>query len=132
MENTEIIYETAKIELGNRLRELRGEKSQKDIASLLSIKQSVYSEKELGKGNLTLDQVNILTSFYGVSYDYLINGKTVEYNEELIVTPKTIFDSLEARINEQKSEILFLRKQLEVSNLETTQMLEAILALSKK
>ena len=60
-----------------RLRDLREDRDlkQKDIAELLKIHQTTYSDYELGRLNVPVDALNTLADFYGVSVDYLL-GRT--------------------------------------------------------
>ena len=57
-----------------RLRDLREDRDlkQKDIAELLKIHQTTYSDYELGKLNVPIDALNTLADFYGVSIDYIL------------------------------------------------------------
>ena len=48
---------------------------QKDLAKLLQVHQSTYSDYELGQLNIPLTALNCLADFYGVSVDYLL-GRT--------------------------------------------------------
>ena len=61
----------------NRLRDLREDKDmkQKDLADLLRIHQTTYSDYELGKLNIPVATLHILADFYNVSVDYLL-GRT--------------------------------------------------------
>jgi len=61
----------------NRLRDLREDKDlkQKDIADLLNIHQTTYSDYELGRLNIPIPSVHILADYYHVSTDYLL-GRT--------------------------------------------------------
>ena len=61
----------------NRLRDLREDKdlNQKDIANLLTVHQTTYSDYELGKLNIPVSVLHTLADFYGVSVDYLL-GRT--------------------------------------------------------
>ncbi len=58
-----------------RIRELRedNDKTQKEIADVLGIKQNVYSRYELGKNELPLRHLVVLCEFYGVSADYILD-----------------------------------------------------------
>ena len=60
-----------------RLRDLREDRDlkQKDIAELLTIHQTTYSDYELGRLNVPVDALNTLADYYGVSVDYLL-GRT--------------------------------------------------------
>ena len=61
----------------NRLRDLREDKDmkQKDLADLLKIHQTTYSDYELGRLNIPVATLHILADFYNVSIDYLL-GRT--------------------------------------------------------
>ena len=61
------------------IRNLRedNDKTQKEIADYLNIKQTTYSKYELGKINIPVDVFIKLADYYGVSVDYLV-GRTKE------------------------------------------------------
>ena len=61
----------------NRLRDLREDKDlkQKDIADLLKIHQTTYSDYELDRLNIPIAALHTLADFYNVSVDYLL-GRT--------------------------------------------------------
>ena len=61
----------------NRLRDLREDKDlkQKDLAEMLKIHQTTYSDYELGRLNIPVATLHILADFYRVSTDYLL-GRT--------------------------------------------------------
>ena len=63
----------------NRLRDLREDRDlkQKDIADLLKIHQTTYSDYELNKLNIPVPVLHTLADFYNVSVDYLL-GRTSE------------------------------------------------------
>ncbi len=58
----------------NRLRDLRedNDKKQKELADLLRVHQTTYSDYELGKLNIPVAALHTLADFYGVSVDYLL------------------------------------------------------------
>jgi len=58
----------------NRLRDLREDKdlSQKEIAALLQVHQTTYSDYELGRLNIPIAALHRLADFYKVSIDYLL------------------------------------------------------------
>ena len=70
----------------NRLRDLREDKDlkQKDLADLLSIHQTTYSDYELGRLNIPVAVLHTLADFYNVSVDYLLGRTNVK-----TVYPKT-------------------------------------------
>ena len=61
----------------NRLRDLREDKDlkQKEIAELLKVHQTTYSDYELGRLNIPIAALHMLADYYGVSVDYLL-GRT--------------------------------------------------------
>ena len=61
----------------NRLRDLREAKAlkQRDIADMLKVHQTTYSDYELGRLNIPVSTLHILADFYNVSIDYLL-GRT--------------------------------------------------------
>ena len=64
----------------NRLRDLREDKDlkQKDLASLLQIHQTTYSDYELDRLNIPVSALHILADFYQVSVDYLLGRTNVK------------------------------------------------------
>ena len=58
----------------NRLRDLREDMdlSQSDIARLLNIHQTTYSDYERGNLNIPIAVLHILADYYHVSIDYLL------------------------------------------------------------
>ena len=58
----------------NRLRDLREDRDlkQKDLAELLKIHQTTYSDYELDRLNIPVSVLHTLADFYGVSVDYLL------------------------------------------------------------
>ena len=63
----------------NRLRDVREDRDfkQKELAHLLRVHQTTYSDYELGKLNIPVPALHTLADFYGVSIDYLL-GRTNE------------------------------------------------------
>ena len=61
----------------NRLRDLREDRDlkQKDIAELLKVHQTTYSDYELGRLNIPVAAIHTLADFYEVSVYYLL-GRT--------------------------------------------------------
>ena len=62
-----------------RLRDLREDRDlkQKQLADLLQIHQTTYSDYELGRLNVPVSVLERLADFYGVSVYYLL-GRTAE------------------------------------------------------
>ena len=63
----------------NRLRDLREDRDlkQKELAELLKIHQTTYSDYELGSLNIPVQALHTLADFYETSVDYLL-GRTSE------------------------------------------------------
>ena len=63
----------------NRLRDLREDNDlkQKQLAELLKVHQTTYSDYELGRLNIPVTALHTLADFYNVSTDYLL-GRTNE------------------------------------------------------
>lgn len=61
-----------------RLRSLREDSdlSQKDIANILGIQQTVYSRYERGYQNIPLEHLVKLADYYEVSLDYIFERET--------------------------------------------------------
>ena len=61
----------------NRLRDLREDNDlkQKDLAKLLQLHQTTYSDYELDRLNIPVSALHTLADFYNVSVDYLL-GRT--------------------------------------------------------
>lgn len=61
----------------NRLRDLREDHDlpQKEIATLLKVHQTTYSDYELSRLNVPVAVLHKLADYYGVSIDYLL-GRT--------------------------------------------------------
>lgn len=58
----------------NRLRDLREDRdlNQKQLADLLKVHQTTYSDYELSKLNIPVTALHALADFYKVSVDYLL------------------------------------------------------------
>ena len=65
----------------NRLRDVREDRDlkQRDIAELLKVHQTTYSDYELNRLNIPVAVLHALADFYGVSVDYLL-GRTNSKN----------------------------------------------------
>lgn len=64
----------------NRLRDLREDRDlkQKDLAQLLKVHQTTYSDYELDQLNIPIPVLHTLADFYGVSIDYLLGRTNVK------------------------------------------------------
>ena len=47
--------------------------TQSEIANILNIKQSSYSNKELGRRDFTIEEIKLLKELFEVSYEDLLN-----------------------------------------------------------
>ena len=58
----------------NRLRDLREDRDQKqqELAQLLNVHQTTYSDYEPGNLNIPVSALHTLADYYGVSIDYLL------------------------------------------------------------
>ena len=58
----------------NRLRDLREDSDlkQRDLAAVVKVHQTTYSDYELGRLNIPVSTLHILADFYSVSVDYLL------------------------------------------------------------
>ena len=58
----------------SRLRDLREDNDlkQKNLADLLKVHQTTYSDYELGRVNIPITTLHTLADFYNVSIDYLL------------------------------------------------------------
>ena len=63
-----------------RIRDLREDKDlkQKELAELLKIHQTTYSDYELGKLNIPIPVLHTLADFYETSVDYLLCRTSVK------------------------------------------------------
>ena len=64
----------------NRLRDLREDKDlkQKELAEILKIHQTTYSDYELGRLNIPIPVLHALADFYETSVDYLLGRTSVK------------------------------------------------------
>ncbi len=78
----------------NRLRELRENRDlyQKDLAKILNMSQTGYSQYETETNDIPTEILKKLASFYGVSIDYLLYC-----TDERKPYPKSIIHSKEKR-----------------------------------
>ena len=64
----------------NRLRDLREDRDlkQKDLAEVLQVHQTTYSDYELGRLNIPVGVLHILADYYHVSVDYLLSRTNIK------------------------------------------------------
>lgn len=60
---------------GEKLKKLRGKRTQEDIAKLCGVSRAVYSHWENGRNDPDIESVKKLAKIYNVSTDYLL-GRT--------------------------------------------------------
>lgn len=94
--------------MSNRLKKLRKEKglTQADLAKVLNTNQSQYGKYENGKTNLSLENAQILSEYFGVSIPYLLG-----YEENSTVNKPNVTILIElvkelSFISEKKSKLL--------------------------
>ena len=64
----------------NRLRDLREVRDlkQKDLAEVLQVHQTTYSDYELGRLNIPVGVLHNLADYYNVSVDYLLSRTNIK------------------------------------------------------
>lgn len=64
----------------NRLCDLREDRDlkQKELAAMLNVHQTTYSDYELGRINIPIPALHTLADFYNVSVDYLMGRTNVK------------------------------------------------------
>lgn len=72
--------------IGNRLKPLRDNKglTQADVAKVLGVSRTTYTQYETGKSEPDLETVNRLAGFFNVSVDYLLGRTNVKTPIETI------------------------------------------------
>lgn len=70
-------YEILKYENIRNLR-IDGGYTQRDIAKILGVNQNTYSQYEIGVLNYSVEALEKLADFYGVSVDYLLGRTAVK------------------------------------------------------
>lgn len=70
--------------IASRIKQLRTQKNytQKDLASLLSVKPTTVSGWELGRNEPSIDMINKLSSIFSVTTDYLI-GRSEKADDQV-------------------------------------------------
>ncbi len=68
--------------LGNRLKKLRGKKTQEEVASRVDVSRARYSHYENGRSQPDNEILIKLSNYFGVSVDYLLGGSnTIQQND---------------------------------------------------
>ena len=61
--------------IGQRLKEIRGERTQTDMAKLCDVSQSAWAQWERGEKRITLDHAAIIATASGKSLDWIVFGR---------------------------------------------------------
>lgn len=61
--------------LGKRLKDLRGNRTQEDVAKIIGISRARYSHYENGRSEPDTDTLQKIADFYQVSIDWLLTGR---------------------------------------------------------
>lgn len=99
----------------NRLKKLREEKkiTQEKLSSLVGIDRTTISKIESGDRELTLDHLQRLSKFFGVSYDYIL-GTSDERKNKVVFTDVT----QDGKITKIQMEFLKRVEDLNVKDME--------------
>lgn len=122
MENVEEILKKQREQVGKRLKELRGDTSQKDVSTLLGIGQSAYSAKERGEDSLTPEQIQMIMNHYNVSYYWLMTG----FEQQALPNALSEKDCYKLLYERELEVSKFLKEQLEVRNGEMAALLAVV------
>jgi transcriptional regulator with XRE-family HTH domain len=68
--------------LGNRLRQLRGKRTQSEVAKILGITRARYSHYENGRNEPDTEMLQKIADYYKVSVDYLLGNEENQTNEK--------------------------------------------------
>ena len=60
-----------------RIREIREDRSQQNVADLLNVGQRTYADYESGKTRIPVDSLMILAKYYNVSMDYISGASNI-------------------------------------------------------
>ncbi|MBA4544480.1 helix-turn-helix transcriptional regulator [Thermoactinomyces daqus] len=78
--------------LGNRLKKLRGKRTQSDVAKALGITRSRYSHYENGRNEPDTEMLQKLADYYNVTVDYLLGNEETKNKNEPIDLMKILQD----------------------------------------
>lgn len=110
--------------LGKRLKELRGKRTQQDIADLLQISRARYSHYENEHVQPDNDMLQRMASIYKVSVDYLL-GRTNSKEESGIYTYNDLSESETVFILKEIAE----KYNVDLTNEENRRKMEDIIKL---
>lgn len=94
---------------GNRLKELRGDTSQADLAAGLELKQTTLSNYERGRNEPNFETLQKLCSHFGVNLEWLVFGTGPMYPGPTLEGEQT---SCHAELAALKERITMLEQQL--------------------
>lgn len=85
-------------ESGKRLKGLRinAGRTQNEVAEDIGVSRETIARIEAGKRGTTVDMIDMMAEYYGVTTDYIINGKEDK---------KMVIDELLERLPENKREL---------------------------
>ena len=75
--------------IGERLRSLRmaNRLTQREVADILKIHRTTYAYYETGRSNPDLETLSVLSRIFGVSIDFLVNGKNEKSSKTVMDNP---------------------------------------------
>lgn len=75
--------------IGERLRYLRmaNRLTQREVADILKIHRTTYAYYETGRSNPDLETLSVLSRIFGVSIDFLVNGKNNKSSKTVMDNP---------------------------------------------
>lgn len=75
--------------IGERLRYLRmaNRLTQREVADILKIHRTTYAYYETGRSNPDLETLSVLSRIFGVSIDFLVNGKNEKSSKTVMDNP---------------------------------------------
>jgi len=105
----------SKVLIGERIKNLRIDHnlSQANIASVLNISRSNYSQIELGNQYPTFDTLHLIARYYSKSYEWILHGETSDIeNPESINKVPSLISNLEKSLAGFKKTIEILEQEL--------------------
>jgi len=115
---------TSKSEIGLRFKSIRVERgvSQQNMADILNISRSNYSQIELGKQYPSFETIAIFSSYYSKTYEWILHGE--ERNHQLSLSEPTgaaVFDPKSVRFpkinsKEKRTVVVLKHQHCEYSN----------------
>jgi transcriptional regulator with XRE-family HTH domain len=98
--------------LGVRLKQLRGKRTQEEIANQIGISRARYSHYENGRSEPDAETLQKLADTYNVSVDYLL-GRTDSPDDTLTMHEEKTTDDLLKEITDDPDDYFFLDGYLE-------------------